>query len=76
MDVKTERALARAAAKVDKARDKEQEVWAEFVEAMKEANAGGASFLDIAKVVGLTKARVYQIVTGRRGSGKRVRPAA
>ena len=71
MSATTEKELKRLSRIRDQRRQAEQEAWANLVEAMKVAhNEQHIPYEEIGKVVGVTKARVYQVVTGNRG-GKR-----
>lgn len=64
----TERELAKVAKRRNAARESERSAWRDLTGLMKTAHEQeGATFGEIGKVVGITKGRVYQIVTGNRG---------
>lgn len=65
--------LKTAAKALERARAKEAEAWATAQGLMKEAHAasqGRLTFQQIADIFHVTKARVYQIATGKRGGVK------
>lgn len=65
------RELIKAKKKLEKARGQADEAWKEMQALMKQANLEHKmTFGEIAAAVGVTKARVYQVVTGKRGPVK------
>jgi hypothetical protein len=71
MNTDTQRKLTKLRKNLEKKREAEQAAWDEMREAVKDAYAeGGTTFQEIGDTIGVTKARVYQIVTGKRSGAK------
>jgi hypothetical protein len=66
MNAATRRDLQRVAKNLAKKREAEQEAWGELVRVVKTARARGHGLEDIGDLIGVSKARVAQICTGKR----------
>ncbi len=73
MNSSNRKKLQASATKLRRVRDKESEAWEDLKHKIKEVyrDPGDyATFEEIGQVIGVTKARVFQIVTGRRSGSK------
>jgi DNA-directed RNA polymerase specialized sigma24 family protein len=66
IDDDTRRDLVHKRERLELARLAEQAAWEDVKAAVKHAAAEGASYREIAEVIGVTRARVYQLVSGKR----------
>ncbi|HSL59766.1 MAG TPA: helix-turn-helix domain-containing protein [Acidimicrobiales bacterium] len=66
MDPDTRRDLVVKRERLELARLAEQAAWEDVKAAVAAAAADGASYREIAEAIGVTRARVYQLVSGKR----------
>lgn len=66
IDDDTRRDLVHKRERLELARMAEQAAWEDVKAAVRAAAAAGASYREIAEVIGVTRARVYQLVSGKR----------
>ena len=71
IDPRTAKSLSKAAEHTARKRSTAETAWQEQKALMITAHSDGATFEEIGTAVGVTKARAYQVVTGKRsGSAK------
>ncbi|QGG95634.1 hypothetical protein [Actinomarinicola tropica] len=66
IDDRTRRALVAKRERLELARMAEQAAWEELKVAVRTAAEAGVSYREIGDCIGVTRARVYQIVSGKR----------